>query len=153
MSGHEIKNSDFAGIAIGTLAATIVGAVGGCVFWLTVNDWPFLSAVFTGGLVGGSIGMVVGFSTSWNGSGIQSGDSQTESTPIWGVIPSIMVGLGVGPLVGGSVAMICCWGDYRVIDFGYGCLAGVLLGPVTGVLAWELGFFGQAKFGGQAESH
>ncbi len=55
-----------------------------------------------------------------------------------------MVGFGVGPLVGGSLAMICSWGIYRVEDFGYGCLVGLILGPLTGVIAWELGFFGQA---------
>jgi len=144
MSGHQISNSDYAGIALGTLAATVVGAAGGWLFWFTMNDWSGWGTLFGGSIIGGGIGAAVGFSTSWNGSSIQSGDSQTESTPIWGIIPSLMVGMGVGPIVGGSLAMICCWGEYRVIDYGYGCLAGLIVGPITGVIAWELGFFGQA---------
>ena len=115
------------------------------------NDWSFFGTIFAGITIGGGVGTAVGFSTSWNGSSIQSGDSQTESTPLWGIIPSLMVGMGVGPIVGGSLAMICSWGEYRVGDFGYGCLVGLILGPITGVIAWELGFFGQAMVDGADE--
>jgi len=110
--------------------------------WMA-NDWSMLSTILGGIVIGGGVGAAVGFSTSWNGSSIQSGDSQTESTPLWGIIPSLMVGMGVGPVVGGALAMICCLGEYRVVDFGYGLLLGVVIGPITGVIAWELGFYGQ----------
>jgi hypothetical protein len=143
MSGPHISNSDYAGIALGTLAAGVVGSAIGCMMWMA-NDWSMLSTILGGIVIGGGVGAAVGFSTSWNGSSIQSGDSQTESTPLWGIIPSLMVGMGVGPVVGGSLAMICCLGEYRVVDFGYGLLLGVVIGPITGVIAWELGFYGQA---------
>jgi hypothetical protein len=150
MSSHQVNDSDFAGLVLGALAATLVGGVIGVVLWSFLSDWSSWGSIFGGLIIGGGVGTVVGIATGWNGSSIQVGDSKTDATPLWGVVPSVMIGIGVGPIVGGSLAMICCLGEYNIADYGNGLLMGVIIGPIVGVLSWQLAYFGQAFVTGAA---
>lgn len=147
---HEVSDADFAGLVLGAVAAALVGAVLGAAVWLFLSDWAFWGSIVGGSIIGGGVGIVVGIATAWNGSAIQSGDYKTDATPLWGVVPSVMIGLGVGPIVGGTAAMICCWGGYTITIFGHGLLMGLIIGPIAGVLAWELAYYGQALVNGAA---
>ncbi len=124
-------------------AAGVLGALGGLI--VAVVSWPrseliqsdavaISSLVIAGLVVGGVIGLAVGFAMAFHGGIIGWATDRAEGARIWGVFTGVICGIAVAPVLGGAVGL----GFGHMSDGG---VLGVFLGPILGIASWQAGFW------------
>lgn len=135
------------GISTGTLAALALGLTAGLVAALGFWTWPadvggsavgsmgrFAGILASGLVTGGAIGLLMGASLAWHGSGVGATLDRGDAAPIYGILAGIVLGGSLSPLIGGVLGLL----------FGQllgGALLGLVLGPLVGIAGWEIGYW------------
>lgn len=143
MSAGQDNGDSLVSIGIGTLVPTVLCSVLGA--FTAFASWSLpeptamtigatLGNFVSGAIVGGVLGFFVGWFMSWNAYVMGALHERSEMAAVWGVIPALVFGASLGPLFGGASGIV----------FGHlvdGALFGLYMGPVAGLLAWEITFF------------
>ena len=140
-------SSQYYAPALSTVGGAVIAAAGGATLGVIValSSWDkpitmessffgFLWKLFGGLMVGGVPALFVGGVLGWHGGIFGSTTDRAGSAPLWGIITGGLVGVSLAPVLGAVLGL----------PFGHltaGAILGLILGPLTGVLAWEIGFW------------
>jgi hypothetical protein len=141
-AGHD-DGSSLISISAGTLLAGILAAVVG--MFTAMSSWPLVDAAtagwmasfgmaWAGLLIGGVMGLAVGWCMAWHGSALGASDARTEMAMVWGVIPGLLFGGALGPVFAGVMGLFFS----QLVP---SLMFGLYFGPIVGVVGWQVGYF------------
>ncbi len=83
----------------------------------------------------GAASLVLGFVLAWHGVSIRESPGRATNAAYWGAVPAAVIGFILAPVLSGVTA-------YQFGHVGDGILLGLYVGPLVGVIAWELAYWG-----------
>lgn len=138
MSAEHDDGSQLISISLGTLLPAVLGGVVGCIAAMTL--WPSVDGTFftnlvAGAAVGGIMSLVVAWFLAWHATTVGVLADRPPLAMAWGIIPGALLGATLGPVFAGVVSLF--FGNLLATAI----LFGAFLGPIVGILGWQIGFF------------
>lgn len=153
MSDSESPGTPFlsvvGGAVIGAGTATLIATMWIFVAWdapesITTGFGEFAWRVWSGVLVGGVTGTVLGAILAWHGAIQGATSDRADGVMIWGAVTGFVVGASLGPVFTATFGL-------ALGHLGAATVIGLIIGPVAGIVSWQVGFFSADLFRGKQQ--